>query len=77
MDERGNILTLKRNGVVVAEAQLFIHDDTLALRTLLESWPQIASEVGFEILNAVTVACTPALYEQMGPQGIFVDLEDK
>lgn len=77
MDERGNILTIKRNGVVVAEAQLFIHDDTLALRTLLEGWPQIASEVGFEILNAVTVACNPELYDLMGPQGITIDLKDK
>lgn len=74
--ERGNLLTLKRGGVVVGEAKLFIYDDTAALRTLLEGFQEIASLVAFELVNTVAVACNPSLREQMGDQGIVIDLQE-
>lgn len=76
MEERGNLLTLRRNGEIVAEAKLFVYDDAKALRTLLEGYQEIASLVSFELLNTVTVACHPDLSEAMGPQGIVIDLKD-
>lgn len=74
--ERGNLLTLRRGGVVVAEAKLYVYDDTKALRTLLEGYQEISSLVAFELVNTVAVACNPELREQMGDQGIIIDLKD-
>ena len=75
MEEQPNqLLTIKLDGKVVAEATLVIYDAASAWLAFQESFAMLSSVIVGEFFNTMRVACHEDLKAERGPQGIMIDL---